>query len=151
MSERNDTITCPVDLVTVNENQARMTALFVFILTLIYILTGYWLIIAFLAVDFLLRAANLGSFSVVGRVSGALVSLLGIGGKRTDRAPKRFAAMVGLLFTAAITVLHLSSVAFVPYILADILALFAFLEATFAFCAGCRVYTLIKPLLPGND
>ncbi len=151
MSEHNDTIACPVDLVTINENQARITALFVFILTVTYILTGYWLIIAFLAVDFSLRAANQGKFSVLGRVSGITVSLLGIGNKPTDRAPKRFAAAVGLLFTAAITVFHLLEVAFAPYIVADILAIFAFLEAAFAFCAGCHVYTLVRPLLPAKS
>ena len=151
MSEYNDTVTCPVDLITINENQARITALFVFILTVTYILTGYWLLIAFLAVDFSLRAANQGKFSVLGRVSGITVSLLGIGSKPTDRAPKRFAAVVGLLFTAAITLFHIFGVAFVPYILADVLAVFAFLEAALAFCAGCHVYTLVRPLLPAKS
>ena len=147
MSEYNHTIACPVDLITVNENQARITALFVFILALAYILTGYWLLMAFLVIDFSLRAANQGKFSVLGRASGLVVSLLGIGSKPTVRAPKRFAAIVGLLFTAAITVLHLFEVAFAPYILADVLAIFAFLEAMFAFCAGCHVYTFIRRLL----
>lgn len=151
MFKQNYTMMCPVDLTTVNENQARITALFVFILTLTYILTGYWLLIAFLTIDFLLRAANLGNFSVLSRASGLLVSLLSIGNKPTDRAPKRFAAIVGSLFTAAIAVLHLFSVVFVPYILADILAVFALLEAVFAFCVGCHVYSLIRSLLSAKS
>lgn len=138
-------------MVTVDKNQTRITALFVFMLTLAYLLTGYWLLMAFLAVDFSLRAANQGKFSMLGRASGLMVSLLVMGSKPTDWAPKRFAAIVGLLFAAAITVLHLFGVSFVPYILADLLAVFAFLETVFAFCAGCHVYSLIKSLLSAKS
>ncbi len=146
MAERNAS-ECPVDFIPINENQARFTALFVFLLILFYLVTGYWQVTAFLALDFLLRSTTLGRFSILGRLSGVAVSGLRIANKPTDRAPKRFAALVGLLFTATITILHLAEVSFIPYILADVLALFAFLEAAFAFCAGCMVYALFKPLL----
>jgi len=145
---KNTKLDCPVDFVAINEYQARWTALLVLVLTIGYLVSGYLAIPAFLAVDFFLRASKWGKYSLLGRFGKTLVRVFGAGNKPVDRAPKRFAALVGLLFTSAMTVLHGLGIATVSYVLGDILAVFALLEAAFAFCAGCYVYTLIKPLLP---
>jgi len=137
---------CPVDFIKINENKARLTAFFVLVLTLVYLKTNLWLIIAFLLVDFFLRAINLGKYSLLGFISDAVIKQLKIKAKLVDRAPKRFAAMVGVAFTAAIlvsTILHLNIVAFS---LAVVLSFFAFLECFFAFCAGCYVYSAVRYL-----
>jgi len=138
---------CPVDFIKINENKARLTAFFVLLLTLVYLKTNLPLIIAFLFVDFALRAVNLGKYSLLSFISDAVIKQLKIKAKPVDRAPKRFAAMVGVVFTAAIlvsTILHLSIVA---VSLAAILSFFAFLESFFAFCAGCYVYSAGKYLI----
>lgn len=132
---------CPVDFIKINENKARLTAFFVLLLTLVYLKTGFWLIMAFLLVDFTLRAFNLGKYSLLGFVSDAVIKQLKIKNKPVDRAPKRFAAGVGLVFTAAILVAFLSGIPYVPVVLAVILAFFAMLESCFSFCAGCYVYS----------
>lgn len=147
----NTGLDCPVDFVTVNEYQARWAASLVLVLTIGYIVSGYLVIPAFLAVDFFLRASTWGKYSLLGQFGRVLVKAFGVGNKPVDRAPKRFAALIGLLFTTAMTALHSLGAASISYILADILAIFAFLEAVFAFCAGCHVYTLIKPLLPSKN
>ncbi|PPL01319.1 protein of unknown function [Parapedobacter indicus] len=149
MSNRG--LDCPVDFVTMNEYQVRWTALLVLVLTAGYIVSGYWFIPAFLVVDFFLRASKLGKYSLLGQLGGVLVKAFGMGNKPVDRAPKRFAAWIGLLVTGAITMLYGVGASSISYILADILLIFAFLEAAFGFCAGCRVYTLIKPLLPSKS
>jgi hypothetical protein len=69
---------CPVDHVKINENKARLTAFFVFVLTMVYLKTSFWLIIAFLLVDFTLRAANLAKYSLLGFVSDAVIKQLKI-------------------------------------------------------------------------
>jgi len=137
---------CPVDFIKINENKARLTAFFVLVLTLVYLRTGFWLIMAFLMVDFAIRAFNLGKYSLIGFVSDAVIKQLNIKNKPVDRAPKRFAAGVGLVFTAAILAVFLLAVPLAPMILAVIMALFALLESFFGFCAGCYVYDFGKKI-----
>jgi len=135
---------CPVDFISINENKARLTAFFVFLLTIIYLLNNFWLIIAFLFIDFSLRAFNFGKYSLLGFVSDALIKQLKIKNKPVDRAPKRFAAGVGLLFSLAILVSIYFQQPTIVYILSGILLFFAFLEAFLSFCAGCYVYSFGK-------
>jgi hypothetical protein len=133
---------CPVDFVVINENKARLTAFFVLVLAAVYLLTGFWLIIAFLVFDFALRAFNFVKYSGLGFLSDAVIKQLNIKNKPVDRAPKRFAAIIGLVFTAAILIalaLHLN---ITNITLVGVLLLFAFLESFFGFCAGCHVYSI---------
>src|SRR5690606_42087337 len=94
----NTGLDCPVDFVTINEYQVRWTALLVLVLTASFIVSGYWFIPAFLVIDFFLRAFKLGKYSLLGQSGGLLVKVFGMGNKAVDRAPKRFAAWIGLLF-----------------------------------------------------
>src|ERR1700744_6067267 len=93
---------CPVDFIPINENKARLTAFFVLVLTIVFIATGFWLVVALLFIDFSLRTFNLGKYSLLGFLSDAIIKQLKIKNKPVDRAPKRFAAGVGMVFMAAI-------------------------------------------------
>jgi len=137
---------CPVDFIKINENKARLTAFFVLVLTLVYLKTSFWLIMAFLLVDFALRAFNLGKYSLLGFLSDAVIKQLHIKNKPVDRAPKRFAAGVGMVFSAAILFAFFLGVALLPLILSVTLAFFALLESFFGFCAGCYVYQFGRKL-----
>ncbi|WP_051293158.1 DUF4395 domain-containing protein [Olivibacter sitiensis] len=137
-----DGLNCPTDFILINDFQARVTAGLVFISASLYLLTGFWGIPVLLVVDFALRVANKGSYSPFWRIAGLIVSGFKIGFRGTDRAPKRFAATIGLLFSIAILSLAgYSTVSAV--VLASILALFALLESVFGFCAGCHVFSLL--------
>ena len=138
---------CPVDFITINENKARLTAFFVLLLTCVYLLTGFWLIMAFLLFDFAVRVFNLGKYSLLGFISVAVIKQLKIKNKPVDRAPKRFAAMVGLVFVAAILLTCVLHLGIATTSLAIVMAVFAFLESFFAFCAGCYVYSIGKALI----
>jgi len=137
---------CPVDFIKINENKARLIAFFVLALTLVYLKTGFWLIMAFLLMDFVLRATNLGKYSLLGFISDAVIKQLKIKPKPVDRAPKRFAAMIGVLFTIAVLVSSVLQLHVVAFSLAAVLSIFACLESFFAFCAGCYVYSAGKYL-----
>lgn len=137
---------CPVDFIPINENKARLTAFFVFILTIVYILNSFWLIMAFLAIDFSLRGFNLGKYSLLGFISDAIIKQLKIKNKPVDRAPKRFAAGVGLVFSLAILITGYFHQLLIVYALSCVLLFFAFLESGFGFCAGCYVYTVGRML-----
>ncbi len=146
MAERffQGNVDCPVDFVSVNENQVRLTALQVFLFSVIYISTGFWPVFAILIPDFILRASALGKFSLLTNSSKLLVKTFHIGNKPVDRAPKRFAASIGAFFSVAITVAHLSGYIKTAYALAAVILLFSFLESFVGFCAGCYVYAFLK-------
>ena len=136
----NNNVQCPVDFVPMNENKARLTAFWVFVLGIVFLLTNWWIIMAFLVIDFLLRANNLGKYSLLAILSDIIINLFKIKNKPTDRAPKRFAAGVGLVFTIGILMLTLLKLDTAVFIVAAVLLLFAFLESIVGFCAGCYVY-----------
>jgi len=138
-----DHLQCPIDNISVNENQARVTAYQVMYITVAWLIAGWWPVMAFLAIDFFLRAANLGRFSLLNIVSIYIIKKLGIEYKPVDRAPKRFAALTGLLFSIAILLLSLLKADLPAELLAYVLGLFAALEAVLGFCAGCYVYTFL--------
>ena len=150
MASTSSNIECPVDFVTINENQARLTAFQTLVWVIVWFFTGFVVIPACLAIDFLLRAANYGKFSPLNIISGFLVRRLSIPNRPVDRAPKRFAAWVGFLFLAAILVLSVFGLGLAAEIVAGILLIFACLEAFARFCAGCYVYTLLNTLFPGR-
>ena len=137
---------CPVDFVSINENVARLNAFQVVVLMLLWFLTGFVIIPLFLILDFGLRSLNYGKYSLLNRVSLFLVKVFSIPEKPVDRAPKRFAALVGCLFSFAIVLLSLIGFGLGAEVLSGVLLLFASLEAFFRFCAGCHVYSLYKRL-----
>jgi hypothetical protein len=145
----NDNLQCPVDFVPMNENKARLTAFWVLVLGIIFLLTNWWIIMAFLVIDFLLRANNQGKYSLLAILSDAVINLFKIKNKPTDRAPKRFAAGVGLLFTIGILILALLKQDTAVAIVTSVLLLFAFLESFVSFCAGCYAYSLLNKV--GNS
>jgi hypothetical protein len=130
---------CPVDYVTVNESRVRMVALFVLLLAVICLVTSNWLIAAFLVADFALRSFSLNNYSPLSFISGGLIKLLKLKNKPVDRAPKRFAAQMGLMFTTFITLTLLGGLITTAKIALVILIVFAVLESFFGFCAGCYV------------
>jgi len=134
-------IECPVDLVSVNENQARLIALLVLGMGLVYLYSGWWGIIVFLVLDFSLRSFKLNKISPLALLAGTLVKLFKIGYTPTDQAPKRFAARMGLTFTTVILILHFLAFDSTVILLTLALCLFAFLESFLAICVGCYVYS----------
>ncbi|MES2807702.1 MAG: DUF4395 domain-containing protein [Bacteroidota bacterium] len=135
---------CPVDFVLINENRARLVAFMVLLLTTGCFFFTHWAIPAFLFVDFGLRTFNLNNYSPLAIVAGWIIKLFNVKNKPTDRAPKRFAAIIGLSFMVMILIaLYLSSITTAKVLLA-IIMVFAALESLAGFCAGCYVYTYLK-------
>ncbi|UAY52162.1 DUF4395 domain-containing protein [Ferruginibacter albus] len=143
-----NSIDCPVDLIPVNENRVRLTALWVFLLVVTALLLNKFghFVFAFLTVDFFLRAFKYGKISPLNILSGAVVKKLNIPNKPIDQAPKRFAAGIGFVLSLAVFVFIITGFSKTVIVLSIIFAAFAFLESFLAFCAGCRVYTLLVRL-----
>ena len=123
---------------TGNESKIRLTAFFVLVLIIVYMITGIGLIPIFLLLDFTLRGFGLGAYSPLAFLAGHLATSLKLPVKPIYMPPKRFAARVGFLFCLAIVVAHYTDLS--TLILSAIIALFAALESLVGFCAGCYVY-----------
>ena len=123
---------------TGNESKIRLTAFFVLVLIIVYIITGIGPIPVFLLLDFTLRGFGLGTYSPLAFLAGLLVAAFKLPFKPVYMPPKRFAARVGFLFCLAIVVAHYLYLSTI--ILSAIIALFAALESLAGFCAGCYVY-----------
>lgn len=135
---------CPVDHVKISETRVRLTALCVFLISSIYLLTASRLAAIFLFGDFLLRAFGWGAYSPLNVLSGFVEKQFSLPTRKVDRAPKLFAAQIGFFFSGALAIAAWWPFALIASLLAGTLLLFSFLEAAFGFCAGCYAYSFIK-------
>lgn len=135
------TYVCPIDGVKIDEKQARLTALGVILVSVAILFTQSTSLGIFLLIDFVLRFANLGKYSVLALLSKLVSKQLNLHEKLVDRSPKRFAALVGMLLSFAILLAIILDNILVSNILSLVLFIFASLESFLGFCAGCFLYT----------
>lgn len=138
------TLECPVDFVTVNENKVRLNALWVLVLGAAFLVINHWSIPALLMIDFYLRGFHEGKFSLLNKLSSWVEQALNVSFKPIDRAPKRFAAQVGFIVTDLILICSFIGLHDEAFYLDILLVTFALLESAFNICAGCYMYTLLK-------
>jgi hypothetical protein len=141
---------CPVDFVTVNEYRVRVIAVFVFVISVSYLLVRHWALPLFLVYDFSLRAFNGGKYSLL-QILGALAEkCLPLAYKATDRGPKRFAASIGFVIALLAFLAEALQFTILSLCLTGLIVLFSFLEFSVGFRAGCYLYTLINNIRPGK-
>lgn len=121
----------------------KSNAIQVFILSMLsLLLQSIWPVLC-LAVDFGLRAFNLGKVSPLTLISKRVViPVFRHEGILVTLAPKSFAARIGFALTSISFIYYqfgINEGFLIPLIL---LAVFSFLEAFFGFCAGCKIYSL---------
>ncbi len=136
-------IICPISTEKVNENVVRITASWVVLLSVIFIAIPNSFIPIYLMLDFYIRAFTKLKYSPLSWISAGISRGLKLTPGFIDRAPKIFAARIGLLFS--IMMFAMSTFGFIvpAETIAGVLVLFAFLECGLNFCAGCWVYTYI--------
>ncbi|RFZ90949.1 DUF4395 domain-containing protein [Mucilaginibacter conchicola] len=140
---------CPIDGVKVDETRVRVVAFFVILFAVAVLVTGNPVLPAILLFDFALRGLNLQPYSPLALIAGQVVKLLNLKSKLTDRGPKRFAALMGAIFSAIILTLLLFGLVLEAKIVTSVLLVFAGLESFAGFCAGCYVYTWMKAFKAG--
>ena len=134
------TETCPISPEVVDDHAIRIGAGLTILVTAtaLHFRTG-WIALA-LGLDFALRSRGLAAASPIARIATALRQVSGLRPAPINAGPKRFAALVGAVFSLAIAAalfLHLPGVAPAA---AAILILCAGLEAFLGYCVGCKVY-----------
>jgi len=134
---------CPVSPERVDENRVRATALLVVFTMGAYFVTGSALFPALMVADFFIRAFTRLKYSPLSFVAYHFVQVIGTQAVLIDKAPKVFAARIGLILTSITTLGALLHFPLLAYISGSVLVLFAFLECGLNFCMGCWLYTYV--------
>jgi hypothetical protein len=113
-----------------------------------YLITGNAVFPAVLVVDFFIRAFTRLPFSPLSWLAHHIVTLIGTQPVLIDKAPKVFAARIGMTLTLLTTLGAVFNWYLMSSITGSVLILFAFLECGLNFCMGCWVYTyMVYPLV----
>lgn len=136
-------IFCPISSERINEQVPRVTALLVIMVTILAFAFESVMIMAFVAMDFYIRAFTKMKFSPLSCIAYWITKLLHLPAKAIDKAPKIFAARMGFTMATIFTVLYTGHLMAASAIVAGVMVLFAGLEFAFAFCAGCSIYTYL--------
>lgn len=136
---------CPIAGYKIDESAARWVAGFVVaaVGASLFATESFrpW-IFAFLVLDFGVRAFSRPRWSPFGRLAGFALKALRVPPRVVDAGPKRFAARIGLGFSAALLLLVPAQSESATRAVAGLLAICAFLEASVGFCLGCAIYGL---------
>lgn len=125
-----------------DEYVIRITAAIVVILTLIILFAQSEILAIFLSLDFGIRAFTTQS-SILSLIAKAISGSFRLKPKPVFAAPKKFAALLGFLFSTTIFSLVHFKLLTGAYIAGGILIFCAVLESAFNICLGCYVYNLV--------
>lgn len=142
--------TCPFSLHSLDENNARLQALFVIFASVALFMTYSWIFALIMCGDFILKSID-PKLSVLSFCGKKVLQFFDIPPKKTNAGPKIFAAKIGATLMALICVSILFHLFTLVTILLGILFVCAFLEAVFSFCLGCVLYTFMIKHLPPPD
>ncbi len=134
---------CPISFKQINEKAARINGALTVTTLAVYAATQSIYVIAFLAVDFLIRGFLSPKFSPLAIISKTILKTLKAKPKMTNAGPKLFAAKLGFIFSILILALSFLKLDMVNMAVISIFMFFAFLEAAFGFCLACKVYPLL--------
>ncbi|MEQ8350530.1 MAG: DUF4395 domain-containing protein [Leptospiraceae bacterium] len=124
-----------------DENAVRATAFFVFLTAIAALLTQHWLIMAFLAYEFLGRLVYGPQISLQAFLARTLIiKPMQRPFRATPGAPKRFAQFVGTVFALSALVAAILGQILLSQILLGILVFFSLLEFSVGFCAACFMF-----------
>ena len=137
-------IVCPVSAERLNKRACRVGATLTAALLIVFFLTRWWPVMAFIVLDYVIRVFT-SRTAPIALLANGILRVLRIAPVPMDKAPKVFAWRVGFLMAAAAAVALPFSLSASAYI-AVALAAFNILDGVCNFCVGCIIYTyLILP------
>jgi hypothetical protein len=138
---------CPVSDKVINEKVARLNGAFTVLLIIISGLTQNILPVIFLALDFLLRASEYSSYSLVVMTSKVIVRYFDLNENKINAGPKIFAARIGFVLSCLIIVSVVLNSYLPALLIGGVLGVFSFLEASFGLCVACEIYPFVYRFL----
>lgn len=136
-------LVCPISDERIDEQVTRINALLGILLISASLLFNSVIFIAFLTVDYYIRAFSKARYSPVGFISLQMANVLNLDKKEIDKAPKVFAARIGFLMSLSVTILMTFQLNTASLAVGAVLAFFASLEFALAICMGCILYTYL--------
>lgn len=125
-----------------DEHVIRITAAQVVILTVVILLTQSEILAIFLSLDFGIRTFSTQS-SLLSLIAKAISGIFKFQPKPVFAAPKKFAALLGFVFSTTIFSLVHFNLYTGAWIVGGILIFCALLESAFNICIGCYVYNIV--------
>jgi hypothetical protein len=130
------------DLRVIDSRAPRVNQAVVGVLSAVAVLTGWWWLLALLALQ-LVASLTLGRrWCLACLVYFELIQPRVGEGQLEDARPPRFANMVGVAFLTAATVTYAAGWATLGAVLGGLVAILALLAAATGFCGGCEAYKL---------
>ncbi len=130
------------DTQVIDARAPRSNQAVVGVVSLVAVLTGWWPLLALLAVQLLL-GLTLGRRWCLACVAYFELVQPRLGeGPLEDSRPPRFANVIGLCFLSAASVAYATGPATAGAVLGGIVATLALLAAVTGFCAGCSAYRI---------
>jgi hypothetical protein len=135
---------CPISLVSVDSNIARINAFYVGLIFSIFLVTQSSALVFFLILDFVTRIFLNKEYSLLFILSKNTKNILKLETIKVDAAPKKLASLFGLVFLVTIAILYVLNLTLLFYIFSGILLACIFLEVAFSYCLGCEIYHIYK-------
>lgn len=134
-----------------DEQVVRIIAAQIVVITLLSLVFQLYLILIFLAIDFILRAFSILP-SPLAFIAKFISHRFKLEPKPIFAAPKKFASGIGLVFALTTAFLIYFEYFEISYIVGSILIFFAFLESALKICVGCYVYDwIVAPYINKNN
>ena len=131
----------------IQERKVRAIALQVVIISALAILFKQPVVMLLLSADFMIRAIINSRYSLLSLISrNFLADVLPFRNKMILVRPKKFAAAIGMILSAAAGIFGMTGQIMPMIYLTAILLLFSFLEAFLKFCAGCLMFGFLIQL-----
>jgi hypothetical protein len=137
---------CPISGESRNERVARIVAAFVVAIVLVAADLGSpWdaLILFVLAADFVVRGFGDARRSPLATLARGVANTLRLAPKPVDAAPEKFAARIGVVFSALSGLLFVVGLPVPALVVIGVFVVCATLEAALGYCVGCKVYALL--------
>jgi len=132
-------LVCPVSAERLNKRACRVGAILTAALLVLFFMTSWWPVIAFVVLDYVIRVFTKQT-APVALLAHGIVRALRIAPVAMDKAPKVFAWRVGFLLAVATAALLPFSLTASRYV-ALALAAFNVLDGVCNVCVGCIIYT----------
>jgi Domain of unknown function (DUF4395) len=130
------------DTQVIDARAPRTNQAVVGVVALVAVLTGWWPLLALLALQLALGLTLGRRWCVACRFYFDVLQPRFGEGPLEDSRPPRFANMVGLGFLSAASIAYLVGWPVAGIVLGSIVAALALLAATTGFCAGCTAYRI---------
>jgi hypothetical protein len=127
----------------VNDKAARVVASGVVLLAVVFLITGWTLVLWLLALGFAARVLSGPRFSPLGLLATKVIAPRLGEPRLTPGPPKRFAQTIGLAFSiAALIVTATAGTGWAKVVIAALGAA-ATLEAALGLCLGCKIFGVL--------